>query len=56
MNFSEILPVNEHAVRATTLKQRLISTCYLSAVAVAMVGWVWVIGRVALAAAAWLLA
>jgi hypothetical protein len=56
MSSSEILPANEPAVPTTTLKQRLISTCYLSAVAIAMVGWVWAIGWVAFATAAWLLA
>jgi hypothetical protein len=56
MSFSEIFPSSEQAVRTTTPKQRLFSICYLSAVAVAMAGWLWAIGRVTLAAAKWLLA
>jgi hypothetical protein len=55
MSFAKILPVTEPAVR-TTLKQRLVSTCFLSAVALAMVGWVWGIGWVSLEAAKWLFA
>jgi hypothetical protein len=56
MSFAEIFPSSEHAVRTTTPKQRVFSICYLSAVAVAMVGWLWAIGWVTLAAAKWLLA
>jgi len=55
MSFANILPVTEPTVR-TTLKQRLVSTCFLSAVALAMVGWVWGIGWVSLEAAKWLFA
>jgi len=56
MSFSEIFPSSEQAVRTPPPKQRLFSICYLSAVAVAMAGWLWAIGRVTLAAAKWLLA
>ncbi len=56
IGFSETLPSNEHAVRTATLKQRLFPICYLGAVAVAMVGWLWAIGWTTLAVAKWLLA
>src|SRR5580692_7603621 len=55
MSFAKILPVTEPAVR-TTLKQRLVSTCFLSAVALAMFRWVWGIRWVSLEAAKWLFA
>lgn len=38
-----------------SLKQRLFPICYLSAVALAMVGWLWAIGWITLEAAKWLL-
>lgn len=42
--------------KPSVLKQRLFPICYLCAVAVAMVGWLWAIGGVTLALAKWLLA
>ena len=53
---SETLTSNEHVVRIATLKQRLFPICYLSAIAGAMVGWLWAIGWITLAVAKWLLA
>jgi hypothetical protein len=53
---SEILTGSGHAVQAATLKQRLFPIGFLTAVAVAMVGWLWAIGWVTFAAAKWLLA
>ena len=55
-NLSETLTSSEHAVEAPTLRQRLFPIGFLTAVAVAMVGWLWAIGWVTLAAAKWLLA
>jgi hypothetical protein len=55
-NSSETLTGSEHAVQAATLKQRLFPIGFLTAVAVAMVGWLLAIGWVTFAAAKWLLA
>lgn len=56
MSLSQALSRNEHAVRTVSLKQRLFPICYLGAVAVAMVGWLWAIGWVTFAVAKWMLA
>lgn len=56
MSLSETLFSNEHAARTRSLKQRLFPICYLSAVAVAMAGWLWAIGWATFEAAKWLLA
>jgi hypothetical protein len=53
-NLSETVTSSEHAVQAVTLKQRFFLIGFLTAVAVAMVGWLWAIGWVTLAAAKWL--
>jgi hypothetical protein len=55
-NSSETLTGREHAVQAATLRQRLFPIGFVTAVAVAMVGWLWAIGWVTFAAAKWLLA
>jgi hypothetical protein len=55
-NLSETVTSSEHAAPAATLKQRFFLISFLTAVAAAMVGWLWAIGWVTLAAAKWLLA
>jgi hypothetical protein len=47
---------NEEPVSTATFKQRLSKIVYLTAIAVAMVGWVYVFGRAAIAVTRWLLA
>jgi len=51
----EIIPIETAAVRKTTLKQRLSIICYLSAVAVAMIGWLTAIGWAVVSVANWLI-
>jgi hypothetical protein len=55
-DLSETVTSSEHAAPAATLKQRFFLISFLTAVAAAMVGWLWAIGWVTLAAAKWLLA
>jgi hypothetical protein len=55
-NLSRTRTGSEHAVQAPTLKQRLFSIGFLTAVAVAMVGWLGAIGWITFAAAKWLFA
>ena len=55
-NLSEARAGSELAVQASTLKQRFFSIGFLTAVAVAMAGWLGAIGWVTLTAAKWLLA
>jgi hypothetical protein len=54
-NPSEIRTSSKHAVQAATRTERLFSIGFLTAVAVAMVGWLGAIGWVTFAAAKWLL-
>jgi hypothetical protein len=51
----EMIPIETAAVRKTTLKQRLSIICYLSAVAVAMIGWLTAIGWAVVSVANWLI-
>jgi hypothetical protein len=53
---TEILPVGTATVGKASLKQRLSIICYLSAVAVATVGWLSALGWAALSVAKWLIA
>jgi hypothetical protein len=53
---TEIMPIEAAAVSTTTLKQRLSTICYLTAIAVAMLGWVTALGWTAVAVANWLFA
>lgn len=55
-DLTETVTASKHAVQPPTLKQRLFSTGFLTAVAVAMVGWLGAIGWVTFAAIRWLLA
>jgi hypothetical protein len=50
------MPDNEPAVSTATFAQRLSKIVYLTATTVAMVGWVYVFGRAAIAVTKWLLA
>jgi hypothetical protein len=54
---TEIMPIEAAAVSTATLMKRRLSTiCYLTAVAVAMLGWVTALGWTAVAVANWLFA
>jgi len=44
------------AIRRSTTKERLFTVCYLTATAVAMLGWLSAFAWVTVAAAKWLLA
>jgi hypothetical protein len=50
------MPDNEPAVSTATFTQRFSKIVYLTATTVAMVGWVYVFGRAAIAVTKWLLA
>ena len=49
-----IMPPEADAVSRATLKQRLSLICYLTAVTVAMLGWLAALGWAATALAGWL--
>ena len=49
--FDQASPSEEGATKKRTFGQRLLPVCYFTAVAIAMVGWVWAIGWVVFAAA-----
>jgi hypothetical protein len=51
---ANIMLSDADAVSAATLKQRLSLICYLTAVTVAMVGWLAALGWAATALAGWL--
>jgi hypothetical protein len=53
---TEIMPIEAAAVSTTTLKQRLSTICFLTAIAFAMLGWVTALGWTAVAVANWLFA
>ena len=55
-NLSRTRTGSEHAVQAPTLKQRLFSIGFLTAVIAAMACWLGAIGWVTFAATKWLLA
>jgi hypothetical protein len=48
------MPNNAAVVSTATFKQRLSSICFLTAITVAMVGWLSAFGWVAVAVAKWL--
>jgi hypothetical protein len=50
---TEIMPIEAAAVSTATLKQRLFTICYLTAIAVAMLGWLATLGWAAIAVARW---
>jgi len=52
----EALSTRRAAMNSTTMKDRLFTVCYLTATAVAMVGWLSAFGWVTVAVAKWLLA
>jgi hypothetical protein len=51
---ANIMPIEADAVSAATLQQRLSLICYLTAVTVAMLGWLAALGWAATALAGWL--
>jgi hypothetical protein len=51
---TELMPNNAAVVSTATFKQRLSSICFLTAITVAMVGWLSAFGWVAVAVAKWL--
>jgi hypothetical protein len=53
-NHTELVPTEAPTVSTPTFKQRLPSICYLTAVTVAMLGWLSAFGWVAVAFANWL--
>jgi len=53
---TEIMPTNAAVVSRATMKDRLFKVCYLTATAVAMLGWLSAFGWVTVAVAKWLLA
>jgi hypothetical protein len=50
---ANIMPIEAEPVRTSTFKQRLSSFCFLTAVTVAMIGWLSAFGWVAVAFANW---
>jgi hypothetical protein len=53
---TELMPNKAAAVSTATVKQRLFRICYLTAITVAMVGWLSAFGWGAVTVAKWLLA
>jgi hypothetical protein len=51
---TELMPNNAAVVSTATFKQRLSSICFLTAITVAMVGWLSAFGWAAVAVAKWL--
>jgi hypothetical protein len=52
----EIMPMEAAVVRKATLRERSFRICYLTATAVAMVGWLSAFGWVTVTVTKWLLA
>jgi hypothetical protein len=50
---TEIIPIEAAAVDTATLKQRLSTICYLTAIAVVMLGWLAALGWAAVSVARW---
>jgi hypothetical protein len=55
-SLTEKIPLEATAIRKVTVKDRLFTVCYLTATAVAMLGWLSAFGWVTVAVAKWLLA
>ena len=55
-SLTENMPMEATAIAKVTVKERLVTACYLTATAVAMVGWLCAFGWVTVAVAKWLLA
>ena len=53
---TEIMPMEAAVVGKATLRERSFSICYLTATAVAMVGWLSAFGWVTVTVTKWLLA
>jgi hypothetical protein len=51
---TEMIPIEAAEANTATLKQRLSTICYVTAIAVAMLGWWAALGWVAVAVANWL--
>jgi hypothetical protein len=55
-SLTENMPIEATAVSRAPVKDRLFTVCYLTATAVAMLGWLSAFGWVTVAVAKWLLA
>jgi hypothetical protein len=55
-SLTETMPMEATAITRATMKDRLFTACYLTATAVAMLGWLSAFGWVTVAVAKWLLA
>jgi hypothetical protein len=55
-DIAEVSPTRVISNRLRAIRRRLLPACYVGALLVAMAGWLWAIGWVALAAANWVLA
>ena len=55
-SLTETMPMEALSAKRATMKDRLFTVCYLTATAVAMVGWLSAFGWVTVAVAKWLLA
>ena len=55
-SLTETLPMEATAIMKITVKDRLFTVCYLTATAVAMLGWLSAFGWATVVVAKWLLA
>jgi ABC-type enterochelin transport system permease subunit len=55
-SLTENMPVEVIAISRATVKDRLLTVCYLTAISIAMLGWLSAFGWVTVAVAKWLLA
>ena len=53
---TETIPMEATAITRAAMKDRLFTACYLTATAVAMIGWLSAFGWATVAVAKWLLA
>jgi hypothetical protein len=55
-SLTEIMPMEAAVARKATLRERFFKICYLTAIGVAMVGWLSALGWLTVAVTKWLLA
>jgi hypothetical protein len=55
-SLTENMPIEGTAITRATMKDQLFTACYLTATAVAMIGWLSAFGWATVAVAKWLLA
>jgi hypothetical protein len=55
-SLTETMPMEATAITRTTVKDQLFTACYLTATAVAMIGWLSAFGWATVVVAKWLLA